>query len=60
VLHRTGAWYLWFAFALTFIPDPERGWDAVHALAIAAFVAAPFVRAVALLKTRRGHAAAPA
>lgn len=53
LLHRTGAWYVWFVFAFTFIPDPEYGWDALHALAVAAFAAAPLVRAAAYAKTRR-------
>jgi hypothetical protein len=53
LLHRTGVWYLWFVFAFTFIPDPEYGWDATHALAVAAFAAAPLVRAAAYAKTRR-------
>ena len=53
LLHRTGVWYLWFIFALTFVPDPSRGWDALHAGFIAAFVAAPLVRAAAWVKTRR-------
>jgi hypothetical protein len=58
-LHRTGVWYLWFIFALTFVPDPERGWDATHALAVAAFTAAPLVRAAAYARTRRrAHATA--
>ena len=60
LLHRTGAWYLWFIFAFTFVPDPARGWDALHAVAVAAFTAAPLVRAAAWLKTRaaRAHATA--
>ena len=58
-LHRTGVWYLWFVFAFTFIPDPQRGWDALHAIAVAAFAAAPLVRAAAYAKTRR-KVAAPA
>lgn len=53
LLHRTGVWYLWFVFAFTFIPDPQYGWDATHALAVAAFTAAPLVRAAAYAKTRR-------
>jgi hypothetical protein len=52
-LHRTGVWYLWFIFWYTFPPDPERGWDATHAIAVAAFTAAPLVRAAAWLKTRQ-------
>jgi DMSO/TMAO reductase YedYZ heme-binding membrane subunit len=59
-LHRTGAWYVWFIFAFTFIPDPSRGWDALHAVAVAAFGLAPLVRAAAWRKTRRKPAAAPA
>jgi DMSO/TMAO reductase YedYZ heme-binding membrane subunit len=59
LLHRSGVWYLWFVFAFTFVPDPSRGWDATHAIAVAAFVAAPLVRAAAFAKTRRrAHAAA--
>jgi hypothetical protein len=58
-LHRTGAWYLWFVFAFTFVPDPAHGWDGLHAIAAAAFTAAPLVRAAAFAKTRR-RAAAPA
>ena len=53
LLHRTGVWYLWFIFAFTFIPDPSRGWDALHALFVSAFGAAPLVRAAAHWKTRR-------
>jgi len=60
LLHRTGAWYVWFVFAFTFVPDPARGWDATHALAVAAFTAAPLVRAAAYAKTRRRKVAAPA
>jgi DMSO/TMAO reductase YedYZ heme-binding membrane subunit len=60
LLHRTGAWYVWFIFAFTFVPDPARGWDATHALAVAAFFAAPLVRAAAFAKTRRRKLAAPA
>lgn len=52
-LHRTGAWYVWFIFAITFVPDPSRGWDALHAGFVAAFAAAPLVRAAAFVKTRR-------
>ena len=52
-LHRTGAWYVWFIFAFTFIPDPQYGWDATHAVAVAAFAAAPLVRAAAYARTRR-------
>ncbi len=59
LLHRTGIWYVWFIFAFTFPPDPSRGWDATHAIAVAAFTAAPLVRAAAYLKTRRrAHATA--
>lgn len=57
-LHRTGAWYVWFIFAFTFIPDPSRGWDATHAVAVAAFAAAPLVRFAAWRKTRRAIASA--
>lgn len=53
LLHRTGAWYVWFIFWFTFPPDPSRGWDALHAAFVAAFVAAPLVRAAAYVKTRR-------
>jgi hypothetical protein len=53
LLHRSGVWYLWFVFAFTFIPDPKYGWDATHAIAVAAFTAAPLVRATAYAKTRR-------
>jgi len=52
-LHRTGIWYVWFIFWFTFPPDPSRGWDALHAIAVAAFTAAPLLRAAAYLKTRR-------
>jgi hypothetical protein len=58
-LHRTGAWYLWFIFAFTFVPDPAHGWDALHAVAVAAFAAAPLVRAAAFARARR-RVAAPA
>lgn len=51
LLHRTGVWYLWFIFWFTF--RPEQGWDALHAAAVAAFTAAPLVRAAAWAKTRR-------
>jgi hypothetical protein len=58
-LHRTGAWYIWLIFAFTFVPDPQYGWDATHAVAVAAFAAAPLVRAAAYARTRRrAHAAA--
>ena len=50
-LHRTGAWYVWFIFAFTFVPD--AGWDALHAGFVAAFAAAPLVRAAAFVKARR-------
>ena len=53
LLHRTGAWYVWFIFWFTFPPDPSRGWDATHAIAVAVFTAAPLVRAAAYLKTRQ-------
>ena len=54
LLHRTGVWYLWFIFAFTFLPKPGGSvWDPLHALAVAAFVAAPLVRAAAYAKTRR-------
>ena len=53
LLHRTGVWYLWVVFAFTFVPDPQYGWDALHAVAVAAFTAAPLVRAAAYAKTRR-------
>jgi methionine sulfoxide reductase heme-binding subunit len=53
LLHRTGIWYVWLIFAFTFVPDPSRGWDALHAGFVAAFAAAPLVRAAAYLKTRR-------
>jgi hypothetical protein len=59
LLHRTGAWYVWFIFAFTFVPDPSRGWDALHAGFVAAFAAAPLVRLAAWAKTRRKVAAAP-
>jgi hypothetical protein len=58
-LHKTGAWYVWFIFLFTFVPDPSRGWDALHAIAVAAFAAAPFIRMAAYAKTRaRAQAAA--
>lgn len=53
LLHRTGIWYVWLIFAFTFVPDPSRGWDALHAGFVAAFAAAPLVRAAAWVKTRR-------
>jgi hypothetical protein len=53
LLHRTGIWYVWLIFAFTFVPDPSRGWDALHAGFVAAFFAAPLVRAAAYAKTRR-------
>jgi len=54
LLHRTGVWYLWFIFAFTFVPKPGGSeWDPLHVLAVAAFVAAPLVRAAAFAKTRR-------
>ncbi len=43
-LHRTGAWYVWFIFAFTFVPDPSRGWDALHAFAVVAFVGSAALR----------------
>ena len=59
LLHRTGVWYLWLIFAFTFVPDPSRGWDALHAGFVAAFAAAPLVRAAAWAKTRqKAHATA--
>ncbi len=54
-LHRSGAWYLWIVFAFTFIPDPEHGWDALHAIAVGAFAAAPLARSAAFLKLRRAR-----
>jgi hypothetical protein len=60
LLHRSGVWYLWFVFAFTFIPDPQYGWDATHAIAVAAFAAAPLVRVAAWLNTRKKAAPAPA
>ena len=60
LLHRTGAWYVWGIFAFTFVPDPTVGWDALHAAAVLAFVAAPLVRASAWWKTRRRQRPAPA
>jgi methionine sulfoxide reductase heme-binding subunit len=59
LLHRTGVWYLWFVFAFTFVPDPSRGWDALHAGFVAAFAAALLLRAAAWAKTR-GRARAQA
>jgi hypothetical protein len=53
LLHRTGVWYLWLIFAFTFVPDPSRGWDALHAGFVAAFLAAPLVRLAAYAKTRQ-------
>jgi hypothetical protein len=53
LLHRTGAWYVWLIFAFTFVPDPSRGWDALHAGFVAAFLAAPLVRLAAYAKTRQ-------
>jgi hypothetical protein len=53
LLHRTGIWYVWLIFAFTFVPDPSRGWDALHAGFVASFFAAPLVRAAAYAKTRR-------
>jgi methionine sulfoxide reductase heme-binding subunit len=59
VLHRLGAWYVWFIFLFTFVPDPSRGWDLLHAGFVAAFAAAPLVRIAAFAKTRRrAHATA--
>jgi len=59
LLHRTGIWYVWFIFAFTFVPDPSRGWDALHAGFVTAFVAAPLVRAAAWWKMRqKAHATA--
>ncbi len=60
LLHRTGAWYVWGIFALTFVPDPSHGWDALHAVAVLAFAAAPLVRASAWWKTRSRRRPAPA
>lgn len=60
LLHRTGAWYVWFIFAFTFLPkEGGAAWDPLHTIAVAAFVAAPLVRAAAYLKTRRKLAATP-
>jgi DMSO/TMAO reductase YedYZ heme-binding membrane subunit len=53
VLHRIGGWYVWFIFAFTFVPDPSRGWDALHAGFVAAFAAVPLVRIAAYAKARR-------
>jgi hypothetical protein len=60
LLHRTGAWYVWLIFAITFIPDPSRGWDALHAAAVTAFAGAPLVRSAAWWKARRKPVPAPA
>jgi hypothetical protein len=53
LLHRTGSWYVWVIFAFTFVPDPSRGWDTLHAVAVFAFLAAPILRAAAWAKARR-------
>jgi methionine sulfoxide reductase heme-binding subunit len=54
LLHRTGIWYVWFIFAFTFLPkEGGAAWDPLHTFAVAAFVAAPLVRAAAYVKTRR-------
>jgi len=53
-LHKTGAWYLWFIFIFTFVPDPDRGWDALHVFFVAAFAAAAALRAVVFILRRRG------
>jgi hypothetical protein len=58
-LHRTGVWYLWFIFIYTFAGTAV--WDALHVGFVAAFAAAPLVRAAAWLKTRqkaKAHATA--
>jgi hypothetical protein len=50
---RLRGWALtgWIGVAL--VAMSRRGWDATHAIAVAAFTAAPLVRAAAYLKTRR-------
>jgi hypothetical protein len=59
LLHRTGVWYLWFIFAFTFVPKPGGSeWDPLHVLFVAAFVAAPLVRAAAYARARRRAVAA--
>jgi sulfoxide reductase heme-binding subunit YedZ len=59
VLHRIGAWYVWFIFAFTFVPDPSRGWDLLHAGFVTAFAAAPLVRLAAYARARqKAHATA--
>ncbi len=50
-LHRTGAWYVWFIFAITFIPD--AGWDLLHVTFVVAFVGAALLRLVVWLRGRR-------
>jgi hypothetical protein len=57
-LHRIGAWYVWFIFAFTFIPDPARAWDALHAGFVAAFAGAAMVRGIAYARMRRRSAPA--
>lgn len=51
-LHKTGAWYAWFIFALTFIP--QSGWTPLYVVAVAAFVGAALLRLA--LHLRRGRA----
>lgn len=50
-LHKTGAWYVWFIFTLTFVP--ETGWDLLHAGFVLAFVSAAMLRGAVVLRQRR-------
>lgn len=52
-LHKTGAWYLWFIFIYTFPPDPQRGWDLLHAAFVAAFAASAGLRLYVFATRRR-------
>lgn len=56
-LHRTGVWYLWFIFIYTFAGN-AKDWDALHTGFVAAFTAAPMVRAAAYVRARRRAVAA--
>ena len=57
-LHKFGAWYVWFIFALTFVPDPQIGWDLLHAVFELAFLGVALLRAT--LAVRQLRAATPA
>ena len=49
-LHKTGAWYAWFIFAFTFVPD--LGWSPLYVIAVGSFLGAALLRLVVHLQQR--------